>query len=605
MMGGFWTFIDGAFWWVCSASLDASVLILVVAILGRLLKSRIPPQSVYLFWIVVVSGLAVPGVFDWPVTWPLAGPAEAPAIHNPAVTAGAAPVAPARADSLDGGAQGAAAMPASRMLPLLWLAGVVVLSLLAVLARWRWAREVRGFPPLRDHRVRDVFYASARASGARRAPELRCSDSLSTPAITGVFRPAILLPSALVPGGREETLRHIFLHEFAHLNRGDHLVNTLLNALRILHWFNPLVHWAAREIRCCQEEACDARVVHLLGPEGAPRYGKTLLQLCESQRQGPIPAGILPLFRSRRQLKGRITMIANDKYARKTPLWGAGILLALAAFGTVHVSVATPDADEMHAVAIETYPPNYPGGIFRSGDGIAIKGVTGSNAALEEGGHYTVRGRYTLSSRSAATILLPALKSDTTGDSNRLRVSRGEGKFEFSGVLTRSERLHVSFYPAGGGEGFGGIYFRTADGDAGVPAEEPALPIAFREAHGAWRPEQAKSGNNITIQKVIGTRGTFEAGGVYTIEGRYTLATQDRAQLIFYATNGKTEAVSYEAPSGVFIERGTGPFRLTARLVEDGAPHVSMYPAGGGEGFYDRYVVEKDAAAPDFVRVDE
>ena len=52
-------------------------------------------------------------------------------------------------------------------------------------------------------------------------------------------------------------LRHVFLHELAHLKRFDIAVGLLTAVVQTVHWFNPLVWLAFRRMRDDREVACD------------------------------------------------------------------------------------------------------------------------------------------------------------------------------------------------------------------------------------------------------------------------------------------------------------------------------------------------------------
>ncbi len=101
---------------------------------------------------------------------------------------------------------------------------------------------------------------------------------------------------------------------------------------------------------------------------------------------------------------------------------------------------------------------------FAPGDEIRIEQVTGTRSELAVGGEYEIRGRYTLASRDAALLALnsTAFGDDvrTSGDKER-NVTGGSGAFVLRFAIHADGDLHLSFYPADGGESFGGVYFRS------------------------------------------------------------------------------------------------------------------------------------------------
>ena len=93
-------------------------------------------------------------------------------------------------------------------------------------------------------------------------------------------------------------------------------------------------------------------------------------------------------------------------------------------------------------------------------------------------------------------------------------------------------------------------------------------------------------GDNITIKQVRGTSETITPGGTYCVEGTYTLASRDQADLAFFSTT-----IAHSGPSPidpkqhVRIKKGTGSFRLVKTLNEDGYLHLSFYPVPSGGDF--------------------
>ena len=104
----------------------------------------------------------------------------------------------------------------------------------------------------------ELLEASRRVIGTRRAPVLVETDAVDSPALFGLLRPKLLLPTGLIRRLDESELRHVFLHELAHLRRHDVLLNWLAALLQIIHWFNPMIWFGFARMRADREFACDA-----------------------------------------------------------------------------------------------------------------------------------------------------------------------------------------------------------------------------------------------------------------------------------------------------------------------------------------------------------
>ena len=101
---------------------------------------------------------------------------------------------------------------------------------------------------------------------------------------------------------------------------------------------------------------------------------------------------------------------------------------------------------------------------------------------------------------------------------------------------------------------------------------------------------QFARGDNITLKQMRGTSEAIATGGTYCIEGTYTLASRDEADLAFFTTTITNSGPSPIDPrQHVRIKKGTGSFRLVKILNEDGYLHLSFYPVHSGDDFGGMY----------------
>ncbi len=162
----------------------------------------------------------------------------------------------------------------------IWLAGLAV-------AIVRIARSYRAAAAI--VRRASPFASAASPRGAR----VLITAELTTPAVSGLAAPVILLPAEAVewPGDR---LRAVFAHEIAHIRRRDGVLELVVQLACALHWFNPLLWSAARNLRSERELACDDRVV-AAGLE--PRsYAAALVQVARAAL-GPGRTALLTMAR--------------------------------------------------------------------------------------------------------------------------------------------------------------------------------------------------------------------------------------------------------------------------------------------------------------------
>ncbi|MFT4175606.1 MAG: M56 family metallopeptidase [Luteolibacter sp.] len=114
--------------------------------------------------------------------------------------------------------------------------------------------------------------------GRRGRVEIRELGDLHGPVAAGVFHPVIYVPK----GWEElsaETRQMVLSHEMQHHVRRDPLLRWVIEIVRAIHWYQPLVHWMARRWIDQCEYACDAAV---LKQGVAPRrYAGVLCEFAE------------------------------------------------------------------------------------------------------------------------------------------------------------------------------------------------------------------------------------------------------------------------------------------------------------------------------------
>ncbi len=176
----------------------------------------------------------------------------------------------------------------------IWMAGVAIMLLYAVISYLRLKKEVSASILVKDN--------------------LHICDEVKSPFILGVFCPRIYLPSGISGDVRE----NVIAHERAHIKRLDHWWKPLGFILLAVYWFNPVI-WVAYILFCEDiEAACDERVIQNMDKEGKIKYSEALLA-CAMQRK---IITVCPLAFGENDVKGRVKRILNYQ----KPAFWAGIL---------------------------------------------------------------------------------------------------------------------------------------------------------------------------------------------------------------------------------------------------------------------------------------
>ena len=187
------------------------------------------------------------------------------------------------------------------------------------------------------------------------APEMIVCEAISTPAVTGLLRPRLLLPHERYD---VQELRYILRHELCHLKRRDMLLKLVLLAANAMHWFNPVVYLMLRQADEDIELACDSAATDGLELPERAAYSRTLLAAVQSSVRA-LPATTC-FGGTVERLKRRITNVLGAQ--KKRGLGIVALVLALTLTAGCAVSWGEraqknddPFADKSYTVDILLY----------------------------------------------------------------------------------------------------------------------------------------------------------------------------------------------------------------------------------------------------------
>ena len=182
----------------------------------------------------------------------------------------------------------------SQITGILWILGSVGLSFIFVITNTHFHRKIK-----RSRQKLEVSYINL---------PVYVSNAVESPCLFGLFRPCIYITQAVAEN--DMLLRHCVYHELTHFQQGDLIWGILRCICLSLHWYNPLVWWAARLSKQDAELACDEATIAKLGEDERLEYGKTLIELtCKKRDDLFITA--TTMSSKKKNVRERITFIAK------------------------------------------------------------------------------------------------------------------------------------------------------------------------------------------------------------------------------------------------------------------------------------------------------
>jgi bla regulator protein BlaR1 len=313
------TWFDAFFEWLLAASLRASLLAIGVIAAQAILQRWLPARWRYALWLPMVLVLLAPVL---PASrWSVENRFTRESVAVQAASRLAEKSVPAGLDRAAEAARRAIIrLPEQTAVWTAWLLGTTGVLAAAGAGYWRaWRRIRRGARPT-DPAVAAAVSAGAAQLGLVYPPTVIASDGVDSPAVAGLFRPALLLPADFPSGLTPVQTRLILLHELTHLRRLDLPLNWLLCVLQALHWFNPLLWYAFRRLRSDREAACDAKVLSGEGLDRRADYGHALLKLASAAPRSRLG---LAFGGGSDRTSLHFRLLAVTRHRRSHPAWSA------------------------------------------------------------------------------------------------------------------------------------------------------------------------------------------------------------------------------------------------------------------------------------------
>lgn len=171
----------------------------------------------------------------------------------------------------------------------------------------RWGTEFQ------DEEAMALLQAVQQEMGVKGRIRLLHYPMSQSPMLLGFRDILIVLPEL---DYTDEELQLIFKHELTHYKHRDVLINLLGIFAKSLHWFNPVVRFACREMQEAGEMYCDHDVLSSKDTEYRTFYGETILTMIDRSKKTPI-ALTTCFYSDKFNLKRRIVGIMDDRLPKK------------------------------------------------------------------------------------------------------------------------------------------------------------------------------------------------------------------------------------------------------------------------------------------------
>lgn len=335
--------------------ITSSVLITAITALRALLKDVVSARLVYALWLVAALRLMLPfslapspvsvmnaapeTVFVLSEDVPLQQDNTAYVLPTPGYTAQAGEAAQEPAGAQENSATSGAAESNKPGIDLPTALRTLRIAGTAALAVYFTTINVVFYFRLRSTRRRLETPGSALA--------VYLADTLQSPCLSGIFRPAVYLTPASLES--KERAQMVILHEETHYRHGDHLWSLVRCVLLCAYWYDPFVWLAAYLSRRDAELACDESCIRALGRGRRIEYGRALIDLLDCcAKKPPLLSVSTSMSGDKRTILKRVERIARAPKTR----WAAVVLAVLLVFATAACTFTGADRPD----SVQTTP---------------------------------------------------------------------------------------------------------------------------------------------------------------------------------------------------------------------------------------------------------
>lgn len=327
------------FSWQLSMFWQAGLLIIIVAGIDLLIKRWTWPQVRYALWLLILVKLILPPTLTSPVSFT----AEIPSIAKQTLaytdfknnrntqittinkyahvvlspTENIKPVETIYEKPVNSiiPAPFKTALSSKAYVFFVWIAGVGILSAWLIIRLNNLRKQYVVNNQKMPERLENLLISTAGKLKIRNIPQIVLTDKIKSPAVFGIFKSVVLMPAGKLQNMTSQDVENIFLHELAHIKRGDLFVHAFYIIIQIVYWFNPLLWLIRNHLQNLRELCCDATVARILGEKTAS-YRQTLLETARQLLAQPVEPGLgfLGLFENSSWLADRLGRLEKKSW---------------------------------------------------------------------------------------------------------------------------------------------------------------------------------------------------------------------------------------------------------------------------------------------------
>jgi bla regulator protein BlaR1 len=211
----------------------------------------------------------------------------------------------------------------------IWLIGVIFIFAYILFVYRGLRRKINNNGKSNNNELLSILKQCKKEMSIKKEMALVETSIVKIPALFGYFKPVILIPNNINKVIDVDKLRYIFLHELSHLKRRDIVINWIIIFLKVIYWFNPIIHYGFRKMKEDMEVCCDSLALSYTEDKEVKEYGYTIIEMIDKFSKSTHLIGTTSIVNNKSEVRRRIVMIKlfNKKAYRFSAMAVAALLL--------------------------------------------------------------------------------------------------------------------------------------------------------------------------------------------------------------------------------------------------------------------------------------
>ncbi|MBW8350842.1 M56 family metallopeptidase [Bacillus sp. IITD106] len=323
----FLTILVHCFKWTLVTSLLSSIIAVFILMIRALFKKKLHPRWFFWLWLILVIRLMLPWVPESSFSlFNLFTPSKTDTHFQFNHSLYSDPSFVSVQTNTDLDTNTTSENPTSSNLhpiiiiaAFIWLAGMAIGIIQLYRSNRQFSKCLHSAISISDTSILEIFNRCKQKSKIKSDIQLMTSPTLVSPALCGLWRPKLILPSKQLQEYSEKDLTFIFYHELAHFKHRDIGFNWLMILMLLLHWFNPLLWYCYSLMREDQELASDAFALSKIESDDPTGYGHTILKVIQSNMDLPQFPRAANFISTKSQMVRRMKMIRS--FRKEKRIW--------------------------------------------------------------------------------------------------------------------------------------------------------------------------------------------------------------------------------------------------------------------------------------------